>query len=483
MASRRIGPLLGISDPGYPAHSGRRMGTWRRELRDRVFELARRHDVPGVAVGVDEAGDTALACHGVTHVCHPLPVDEHTLFQIASNSKPFVASLVLGLVEEGRLALDDPVRSHLPAFRMPDPRHDEAVTVRHLLTHRVGWDGDALFVRPLGEPGLAGIFEPMARARQLVPPGGAWTYSNAGFSVAGRLVEVLSGLPFETALRRRILEPLGLARTCTRADDAIFHRVAMRHLSVPGRAPIPLPGGGWQRGWELPLHDAPAGGLVSCVADLLAWLRFWLGRPLPDGRAAPVGASLRATALEEQIAPINPTNGQAVGWAIRYDPATRVYGHGGLTAGYCSFTLFSPALDLAAVVLTNSTSGTLLHTELTRWLVGEAGGRPWRDPEPLVPQPDLARYAGDYWGAFGTTRVRTASAPDGLELELATERHPTDDGSWQPPPEPPLRARLYARDLAVAIAPEPSRGALVDFDPDGAAPAWLRIGGRICVRI
>ncbi|HUG37530.1 MAG TPA: hypothetical protein VML54_11300, partial [Candidatus Limnocylindrales bacterium] len=157
--------------------------------------------------------------------------------------------------------------------------------------------------------------------------------------------------------------------------------------------------------------------------------------------------------------------------------------HGGLTAGYCSFTLFAPALDLVAVVLTNSTSGALLHMELTRWLVGEVGGRPWRDPEPLVPQPDPARYAGDYWGAFGTTRVRAASAPDGPELELATERHPTDDGSWQPPPEPPLRARLYARDLAVATAPEPSRGVLVDFDADGEPPAWLRIGGRICVRI
>jgi CubicO group peptidase (beta-lactamase class C family) len=366
---------------------------------------------------------------------------------------------------------------------MPDPRHDDAVTVRHLLTHRVGWDGDALFVRPSGTSGLAEIFEPMARARQLVPPGGPWTYSNAGFSVAGRLVEVLAGMPFEAALRRRLLEPLGMKRTCTRADDAIFHRVAMRHLSLPGRAPIPLPGGGWQRGWELPPHDAPAGGLVSCVEDLLAWLRFWLGRPPAGEGAPPPGASLRGAALEEQIAPFNPTNGHAVGWAIRYDPAARVYSHGGLTAGYCSFTLFAPALDLAAVVLTNSTSGSPVHTELTRWLVGEVGGRPWRDPGPLAPQPDLARFAGDYWGAFGTTRVRVVRGADGgAELEVATERHPTDDGSWQPPPEPPLRARLYAPHFAVATAPEPSRGALVDFDPAADPPAWLRVGGRISVR-
>jgi hypothetical protein len=160
-----------------------------------------------------------------------------------------------------------------------------------------------------------------------------------------------------------------------------------------------------------------------------------------------------------------------------------VRGHGGLTAGYCSYTLFTPELDLAAVVLTNSTSGHRVHSELTRWLVGELGGTPWSDPTPLDPQPGLERYAGAYWGSFGTTHV---SASEEGDLVLETHRHSTDDGIWQPPPEPPLRARLHAADGAVVMEPEASRSTLVSFDPDAAAdepPAWLRVGGRISVRV
>lgn len=450
-----------------------------------VARLADAEGVPGVAAGFDEGGHTHLACHGVTHVEHPLPVDARTLFQIASNSKPFTATLVMALVGEGRLGLDDPVKKHLPGFRMPDPRDEEAVTVRQLLTHRVGWDGDALFVRPPEPPTLDEALAPMARARQLVPPGTHWTYSNAGFSVAGRLVEVLTGEPFARALRTRILEPLGMRRTCTRADEAIFHRVAMRHLSRPGRPPVPLPGGGWQPGWELLPLDVPAGGLVSCAEDLLRWLRFWLGRPDADA-TPPLPDELRLAMQEEQLPPWNPRDGQAVGWALRHDPGATVVCHGGLTAGYASFVLFAPKLDLAAVILTNGTGGASVHVPWTRWLVGEASGTPWGDAEPLEPQPALAPCEGRYWGAFGVTHVRALEGEDGEgggALEVATERHATDDGSWQPPPEPPARARLVAARHAVYTEPAALRGAFLDFDPEHDPPRWLRTGGRIGVRM
>ncbi len=449
-----------------------------RALRERVESLAVRHNVPGVVVGVDLRGETFYACRGVTHVQHPLPVDADTLFQIASNSKPFTATLLLQLVEEGALGLDEPVRKYLPELRMPERRYDDAVTVRHLLTHRMGLDGDALFVRQPRPPELANLFDALANARQLVPPGGPWTYCNAAFSLAGLLVERLRGKPYEAVLRERILEPLRMARTCTRADEAIFQRVAMRHLSLPGREPIPLPGGGWQRGWELAPIDTPAGGIVSSASDLLRWLRFWLGRADADS-AAPLGAELRAQACQDQLAPWNPASGQGLGWAVRNDPAARVLNHGGLTAGYCSYTLFAPALDLAMVVLTNSTTGGLVHTELTQWLVGEVGDRAWSDPAPLAAQPALAPYTGAYWGSFGTTRVSAV----GGELELATERHPTDDGSWQPPPEAPMRAVLCSPTLAIVTAPEARLGALVDFESGTTPPAWLRLGGRISIRV
>ena len=159
-----------------------------RALTNQVADLAERLRVPGVAVGVVHRGRELRACHGVTSFEHALPVDSQTLFQIASNSKPFTATLVMALVEEGRVELEAPVTRYLPQFRLPDAALSGRVTVRHLLTHLVGWDGDALFVRRPSEAALASIFEPMAKARQLVPPGTDWTYSNAAFIVAGRLV-------------------------------------------------------------------------------------------------------------------------------------------------------------------------------------------------------------------------------------------------------------------------------------------------------
>ena len=448
-----------------------------RQSAELLESLVAETGVPGVSAGFDRGGRTELTNLGITHAQHPLPVDERTLFQIASNSKPFVATLVMSLVGEGRVGLDDPVKKHLAEFRMPDARDEDAVTVRHLLTHRVGWDGDALFVRQPEPPTLENALAPMAAARQLVPLGKHWTYSNAGFSVAGRLVEVLTGQSFDDVLRERILRPLGMERTFTRADDAIFHRVAMRHLSIPGRDPIPLPGGGWQAGWELTPIDVPAGGLVSCVEDLLRWLCYWLGRP-EESSGVPLSDELRVAMQEEQLAPWNPRDGQAIGWAVRHDPGASIRCHGGLTAGYCSFTLFSPELDLAAAILVNGTSGASVHAKWSQWLVGAVGGAPWTAPEPLEPQPELERFSGSYWGSFGTVRVSTR---DG-DLEFDTQRHPTDDGSWQPPPEKPSRGRLYAERHVAFSEPAHLKGARLEFDPDHDPPQWLRIGGRICVR-
>jgi CubicO group peptidase (beta-lactamase class C family) len=113
-----------------------------RELEPAMERLG----VPGVAIGVLERGRELRLSRGVTNVLHPLPVDDGALFQVASNSKPFTATLVMRLVEERRVELDAPVQRYLPEFQLPQAEWSERVTVRHLLTHRVGWDGDALFV-------------------------------------------------------------------------------------------------------------------------------------------------------------------------------------------------------------------------------------------------------------------------------------------------------------------------------------------------
>jgi CubicO group peptidase (beta-lactamase class C family) len=447
------------------------------QIEERVEQLMAQQRIPGVAVGVSHRGEETRVQRGVTNTEHPLPIDEHTLFQVASNSKTFTATLVARLVQDGELDLDEPVSKILPEFRLADPNHTDRVSVRHLLCHRVGWDGDALFVRPPRPAGLTAIFEPMAKARQLVEPGTAWTYSNAAFSVAGRLLEVKTGKSFPQLLRDQLLTPLGMQHTFTDADRTVTHRVAAPHLSGREVGPVVLRRGGWQPGWEIEPHDTPAAGMVTCVHDLMRWLRFQLGS-LEGVDNAPLGRAMLERTREPQLEPYNATHGQAMGWAIWRTPAGDVLNHGGLTAGYCTYTAFLPEHELAFAILTNSTAGGVLHTRLAEWLIGETTGQPVVKPEPLGTQPALAPYLGSYNGSFG---LRSVTAVDG-ELEIRASAHSTEDGSWQPPAAPTLRARFCDEDRLVVVEPEDMRGVLLEFGRSNGEVRWLRAGGRIHTR-
>ena len=120
--------------------------------------------------------------------------------------------------------------------------------VEDLLTHRSGWQGDRFFVQAQRVRTLAGLVDEFAENEQLTEPGSVWSYDNAAFSVAGRLLEVVAGEPYPAALRRLVLEPLGLSHSFLRADEAITHRVAAPHIVGPN-GPRVLRGAGWQPGW------------------------------------------------------------------------------------------------------------------------------------------------------------------------------------------------------------------------------------------
>jgi len=442
-----------------------------------VAELAAQFNVAGVAYAIDVGGDVVEAHHGVTHVEHPLPVDGDTLFQIASMSKPFAATVVMMLVEDGRLGLDDPVARHVPDFATVGGVHDAGITVRHLLTHTAGWDGDELLVRSVPDGTLADAPAVMSNARQLVEPGTDFTYNNGGFAIAGRLVEYVTGQPFATVLRERILEPIGLGRTVTNADEAILHRVAMRH-DVRGGEPQVMYDPSWQPGWALAPIDLPVGGLISSTNDLLTWLGCWLQRG--DDQLS-LSASTRSMMCEPHAGWYNPTTSQGVGWAVRHVAGVTIHAHGGLTAGYCSYSLFCPELDLAAAVLTNSTTGTPLCKAVTDRLMGYLGTEDVVGSPDVLASVDQARLAGAYSGSFGIITVTA----DVDQLTLTTERHPTAPGEWQPATEHPRTAKMYSPDHAVVTTPAAYEGTLVDFAPSapGEPAVWLRSGGRIHTRV
>ena len=443
--------------------------------------------VPGLAVGIRVGSDEVMAGYGVTSVEDPLPVHERTLFQIGSVSKTFTAAAIMALVERGRLTLDDPVCRFLPTFRLPAPGLAEQVTVRHLLTHTAGFVGDWFLVRPPrtgeGDDALARVVDLLAGVPQLFPPGGGWSYNNAGFSLAGRVVEVLTGRPYASALRDLVLGPLGLGGTFVSADEAITRRTALPHASR--KRPRVLRGAGWQSGWQLDRADIPLGGLLSGVHDLLGWARFHLGLPAgPSAGPAPLAPGTIAA----MQTPLAPAGGNAdhvgIAWMLRTVGGRRFVGHGGLTTGYATAFTLVPDAGAAVVVLTNATPGGIwLGREVTRTILRETIGV---DDAPPVPAPSLGvdprEYTGRYDNPFAVQSVRLGTKASELVLEHhAREPEP---GRWAPPPPAPIRLGFYASDRVVALAPPGQAGLRGDFGRDAAGRvAWLRWGGRLAPRL
>lgn len=456
----------------------------RRVLDDLVPSALARLAVPGAAIGVLHSETTLTAGYGITSVEDPLPVHEETLFQIGSVSKTFTATALMRLVEQGALGLGDPVRRHLPTFRLSVDGLAERVTVRQLLTHTGGWMGDWFLVHPPeigpGPDALAVLVERMREVPQLFAPGAGWSYNNAGFAVAGRLVEVLTGRTFEAALRELLLDPLGMERTVFTADEAITRRVAAPHRRSDG-APVVARGMGWQPGWQLIRADLPIGGFVSCVTDLLRWAQLHLARA---GARSPL-AQATLEAMREPVALAGCFAEQVgVAWMLRTVQGHRLVGHGGLTTGYATTLLLVPERAFAVVVLTNGTpGGTRLCQEVARAVLHAGLGI---DDAPPSPAPgaagDRSPFVGRYDNPFAWQEIRAGDSPD--ELVLEHRARPRGPGTWYPPPPGPVRLAFYATDRLVVREPAELEGQRCEFgrDPAGGI-AWFRWGGRIGPRL
>jgi len=197
--------------------------------------------VPGVALGIIDGSSLTTRGLGVTTVEDSIPVNAHTVFPIASISKTFAATAMMRLVEQGKVDLRAPVRTYIPTFRVRDSTVSRDVTVWHLLTHMGGWEGQ------VGGPerGTATLENFVATTlpdlMQVAPPGKAWSYNNAGFSIAGRVIEVVTGKSINAAMRELVFQPLGLEHAGTTAGDFIVNRFAAGHTSRDGKTTLQRP--------------------------------------------------------------------------------------------------------------------------------------------------------------------------------------------------------------------------------------------------
>ena len=201
-------------------------------------DAAIRHDVPGAAVAVGVGDELAEAATGVVNRGTGVAATTDSVFQIGSVTKVWTASLVMQLVGDGLVDLDAPVRRYLPEFGVLDAAASATVTVRQLLSHTGGFDGDLFEDTGRGDDAVDRLLAFMRTgAAQVHPPGELFSYCNAGYSTLGALVTKLRGGTWESVLRERLIGPLGVTHMALFAEEAILFRAAAGHLADPDGGP------------------------------------------------------------------------------------------------------------------------------------------------------------------------------------------------------------------------------------------------------
>ena len=455
---------------------------WQR----RLAVLAARNRVPGAVLGIlrlgpggDGSDDERIdAAYGVLNKDTGVTVTPDALFQIGSITKVFTTTVAMRLADEGLLDLDAPVADVLPELRLADPGVTSQVTMRHLLTHTSGIDGDVFTDTGRGDDCVQRYVALLADAAQNHPLGATWSYCNSGFVLAGRVIEKLTGTTWDAALADRLLTPLGLDRTVTLPEQALLHRAAVGHVSEAGGEPSRAPA------WTLPRSVGPAGLICSTAADVLAFARLHLAGGLaPDGTRLLSQASADAMAARQADLPTRHGLGDSwgLGW-IRFGwDSRRLIGHDGDTIGQSAFLRILPEQGLAVVLLTNGGAVRDLYEDLFAEIFAEVAGvampRPLAPPDPPGPA-GPGEHAGRYERAG--TRIEVLAAGDGARLRT-TVTGPLADLVPDPVAEYPLVP--VDRDLFVVREPGSRFWSAVAFYRLPTGERYVHFGGRATPRV
>jgi CubicO group peptidase (beta-lactamase class C family) len=392
--------------------------------------------VPGAAVGIVRDGEVIyLKGHGTREVGGKDTVTPDTLFPIASCTKAFTTTAMAALVDDGKMGWDDPVRKHVPFFRLSDPLADANVTLRDLVCHRTGLAGhDLLWYHSPWSPE-----EIVRRAGRLPldrPFRTTFQYQSAMFMAAGLAAQSAAGEPWEQFVRKRLLDPLEMNATVftstaalRSADRASPHRInGQGQAEVMPRYPLKTPD--------------PAGSVHSSARDLCKWLRFHLDEGTVGNRRLVSAKELGQThtpqtviRLDRRARALWPDTVQmsyGMAWVIQDHRGHKLVSHSGATDGFRAHLTLVPGKRLGIVILGNL-HHTRMNLALSNTLLDLLLGLPRKDWDRLMgdvmregereeaakarasrerrhhgtrPSREAAAYAGDYeHPAYGTAHV------------------------------------------------------------------------------
>ena len=371
---------------------------------------------PGCAVGVAKSGASILEkAYGMADLEHDIPNRPDTIFEAGSVSKQFTAAAVLLLAKDGKLSLDDPVRTHVPEL----PDYGAPLTIRHMLHHTSGlrdWGEVAAIAgwpRTTRAHTHAHALDIISRQRALnFPSGTQYSYSNSGYNLAAIIVSRVSGKTFAEFSRERIFAPLGMTRTSWRDDHTRI---------VKNRAIAYSPGDESFR-MNMPFEDVHGnGGLLTTVGDLLKW---------NENFVAPRVGDADFVKLQQEPGKFNDgkAGDYAMGLVVGSYKGLPEISHSGSTAGYRAHLTRFPQQHLSVAVLCNVSSGNAtqyamrvaelyLAGSLRDTTTATETNRPSRQVAEFKVDQDLAAYVGRYYSDEAEVVYEVALDGDALVVK------------------------------------------------------------------
>lgn len=418
--------------------------------QERLDTIAKETGVPGAELGIlrlhDDGPDELYTfATGVLNAKTGRNVTVDSLFQIGSISKTWTGTVIMQLVEEGKISLDQLVKDIIPGFTLINEDLTNSVTVRHLLTHTSGIDGDVFVDTGRGDDCLQKyVDEIMPTAIQIHPLGATWSYCNSGFIILGRIIEIVTGQVWDAAMKERLFAPLGLTHTVTLPEEALLFDTAVGHVAtVPEPVVAPV--------WTLQRNAGPAGLIVARVADLLAFARLHLKDGVTaDGTVVISPESAQAMRAFEADVPEKYLLGDS--WGLSFERfnwhGAQVFGHDGNTLGQAGFMRFYPEGNLAVGLLVNEGSGHELYQTIYGEIFNELAGVQIQDllvlPEDL-PELDITDWLGTYERAGVLIELKVND--EGKPIFRATQKGELAEFEETPVMEfemIPVREGLYA---------------------------------------
>lgn len=341
---------------------------WERRLDTMIEQGVRETHVPGVAIGIVLDGKFVYArgFGQATLGQADRPVTPETLFHMASVTKPFVATAIMQLVEQGKIDLDAPVTKYLPYFRLDDPRYIK-ITIRQMLTHTSGMPDvkDYEWNKPQDDDGALERYVRSLKGEKLLwDPGTRFAYSNMAFDVLGDVIAKVSGMTFEDYVEQQILKPTGMLSSTLLLKKADAKRLASGYTSNKSSdavaaelVPVAYP---YNR-----IHS-PDGDLMSSVNDMARWAMVNLNRGELDGKRI-----LRSSTYDVMWKPMaevefcrngpcrKPGNQVGISWFLETKDGELYVAHGGGDDGFITSLVMVPSRKFALVMMTNSDSAGL----------------------------------------------------------------------------------------------------------------------------